>query len=60
MSQPQRIHHFIHGEFTVHPNARYFDNALPVDGRAIAHIGREGGVHSLEFYTKTRKVCIKL
>ena len=23
-------------------------------------IGREGGVHSLEFYTETRNICVKL
>jgi aminomuconate-semialdehyde/2-hydroxymuconate-6-semialdehyde dehydrogenase len=29
-------------------------------GQGLSGIGREGGVHSLEFYTELRNVCIKL
>jgi aminomuconate-semialdehyde/2-hydroxymuconate-6-semialdehyde dehydrogenase len=29
-------------------------------GSKQSGIGREGGVHSLEFYTETRNICIKL
>ena len=29
-------------------------------GTKQSGIGREGGVHSLEFYTETRNVCVKL
>jgi len=29
-------------------------------GSKQSGIGREGGVHSLEFYTETRNVCVKL
>jgi aminomuconate-semialdehyde/2-hydroxymuconate-6-semialdehyde dehydrogenase len=42
MSQVQRIHHFINGEFTAPPAARYFDKRSPVDGRVIAHIAEAG------------------
>ena len=42
MSQVQRIQHFIAGEFTAPPTARYFDKRSPVDGRVIAHIAEAG------------------
>jgi aminomuconate-semialdehyde/2-hydroxymuconate-6-semialdehyde dehydrogenase len=42
MSQTQRIHHFINGEFTASPDARYFDKRSPVDGSVIAHIAEAG------------------
>jgi aminomuconate-semialdehyde/2-hydroxymuconate-6-semialdehyde dehydrogenase len=29
-------------------------------GQGLSGIGREGGVHSLEFYTELRNVCVKL
>eukprot|EP01031_Cornospumella_fuschlensis_P050968 gene50967-biopygen40933 len=29
-------------------------------GAKASGIGREGGVHSLEFYTELRNVCVKL
>ena len=29
-------------------------------GSKQSGIGREGGVHSLEFYTETRNICVKL
>jgi aminomuconate-semialdehyde/2-hydroxymuconate-6-semialdehyde dehydrogenase len=29
-------------------------------GSGQSGIGREGGVHSLEFYTELRNVCVKL
>ena len=29
-------------------------------GSGASGIGREGGVHSLEFYTELRNVCVKL
>jgi aminomuconate-semialdehyde/2-hydroxymuconate-6-semialdehyde dehydrogenase len=29
-------------------------------GAAQSGIGREGGIHSLEFYTETENICIKL
>ena len=32
----------------------------PFGGSKNSGIGREGGVHSLEFYTELRNVCIKL
>ena len=34
--------------------------APPFGGSKQSGIGREGGVHSLEFYTELRNVCIKL
>ena len=42
MSQTQRIHHFINGEFNASPDARYFDKRSPLDGHVIAHIAEAG------------------
>ncbi|MBM96391.1 MAG: 2-hydroxymuconic semialdehyde dehydrogenase [Oceanospirillaceae bacterium] len=36
------------------------DLRTPFGGNKESGIGREGGVHSLEFYTELRNVCIKL
>ena len=36
------------------------DLRTPFGGAKQSGIGREGGVHSLEFYTELRNVCIKL
>jgi aminomuconate-semialdehyde/2-hydroxymuconate-6-semialdehyde dehydrogenase len=36
------------------------DLRTPFGGSGKSGIGREGGVHSLEFYTETRNVCLKL
>ncbi len=36
------------------------DLRTPFGGSKSSGIGREGGVHSLEFYTELRNVCIKL
>jgi aminomuconate-semialdehyde/2-hydroxymuconate-6-semialdehyde dehydrogenase len=36
------------------------DLRTPFGGMGQSGIGREGGVHSLEFYTETRNVCVKL
>ena len=36
------------------------DLRTPFGGSKRSGIGREGGVHSLEFYTELRNVCIKL
>jgi aminomuconate-semialdehyde/2-hydroxymuconate-6-semialdehyde dehydrogenase len=36
------------------------DLRAPFGGTKRSGIGREGGVHSLEFYTELRNVCIKL
>ncbi|HLN25605.1 MAG TPA: 2-hydroxymuconic semialdehyde dehydrogenase [Patescibacteria group bacterium] len=36
------------------------DLRTPFGGTKQSGIGREGGVHSLEFYTELRNVCIKL
>jgi aminomuconate-semialdehyde/2-hydroxymuconate-6-semialdehyde dehydrogenase len=36
------------------------DLRTPFGGVGQSGIGREGGVHSLDFYTETRNVCIKL
>ena len=36
------------------------DLRTPFGGSKQSGIGREGGVHSLEFYTEMRNVCIKL
>lgn len=36
------------------------DLRAPFGGSKRSGIGREGGVHSLEFYTELRNVCIKL
>ncbi|MGE0482567.1 MAG: 2-hydroxymuconic semialdehyde dehydrogenase [Gammaproteobacteria bacterium] len=36
------------------------DLRTPFGGAKASGIGREGGVHSLEFYTELRNVCIKL
>ena len=35
-------------------------NCTPFGGAKQSGIGREGGVHSLEFYTELKNVCIKL
>jgi aminomuconate-semialdehyde/2-hydroxymuconate-6-semialdehyde dehydrogenase len=36
------------------------DLRTPFGGSKHSGIGREGGVHSLEFYTELRNVCVKL
>jgi aminomuconate-semialdehyde/2-hydroxymuconate-6-semialdehyde dehydrogenase len=36
------------------------DLRTPFGGSKRSGIGREGGVHSLEFYTELRNVCVKL
>ncbi len=36
------------------------DLRTPFGGAKESGIGREGGVHSLEFYTELRNVCVKL
>ena len=36
------------------------DLRTPFGGAKQSGIGREGGVHSLEFYTELRNICIKL
>lgn len=36
------------------------DLRTPFGGAKQSGIGREGGVHSLEFYTELKNVCIKL
>ena len=36
------------------------DLRTPFGGNRQSGIGREGGVHSLEFYTELRNICIKL
>ncbi|MEO1926565.1 MAG: aldehyde dehydrogenase family protein, partial [Gammaproteobacteria bacterium] len=36
------------------------DLRTPFGGMKGSGIGREGGVHSLEFYTELKNVCIKL
>jgi aminomuconate-semialdehyde/2-hydroxymuconate-6-semialdehyde dehydrogenase len=36
------------------------DLRTPFGGAKASGIGREGGVHSLEFYTELRNVCVKL
>lgn len=36
------------------------DLRTPFGGSKMSGIGREGGVHSLEFYTELRNVCVKL
>ena len=36
------------------------DLRTPFGGTKHSGIGREGGVHSLEFYTELRNVCVKL
>ena len=36
------------------------DLRTPFGGSGQSGIGREGGVHSLEFYTEMRNVCVKL
>ncbi len=36
------------------------DLRTPFGGSKSSGIGREGGVHSLEFYTELRNVCVKL
>ena len=36
------------------------DLRTPFGGMKASGIGREGGVHSVEFYTEQRNVCIKL
>ena len=44
----------------VHCNTYQLDIALPFGGFKQSGIGREGGVHSLEFYTELRNVMVKL
>ena len=36
------------------------DQRAPFGGAKQSGVGREGGVHSFEFYTELRNVCIKL
>ncbi|MDN5940092.1 MAG: aldehyde dehydrogenase family protein, partial [Salinisphaera sp.] len=36
------------------------DLRTPFGGSKASGIGREGGVHSLEFYSELRNVCVKL
>ena len=61
------------GEYCVHRVAANVDVGItwanswflrdlhtPFGGARHSGIGREGGVHSLEFYTELRNVCIKL
>ena len=36
------------------------DLRTPFGGSKQSGIGREGGVHSLDFYTETRNICVKL
>jgi aminomuconate-semialdehyde/2-hydroxymuconate-6-semialdehyde dehydrogenase len=36
------------------------DLRTPFGGSKQSGIGREGGVHSMEFYTELRNVCVKL
>jgi aminomuconate-semialdehyde/2-hydroxymuconate-6-semialdehyde dehydrogenase len=36
------------------------DLRTPFGGSKLSGIGREGGVHSLDFYTELRNVCVKL
>jgi len=36
------------------------DLRAPFGGTKQSGIGREGGVHSLEFYTELKNVCIRL
>jgi aminomuconate-semialdehyde/2-hydroxymuconate-6-semialdehyde dehydrogenase len=36
------------------------DLRTPFGGSKWSGIGREGGVHSMEFYTELRNVCVKL
>jgi aminomuconate-semialdehyde/2-hydroxymuconate-6-semialdehyde dehydrogenase len=36
------------------------DLRTPFGGMKQSGIGREGGVHSLEFYTELKNICIKL
>ncbi|MCY1451119.1 2-hydroxymuconic semialdehyde dehydrogenase [compost metagenome] len=36
------------------------DLRTPFGGSKQSGIGREGGVYSLEFYTETRNICVKL
>ena len=36
------------------------DLRTPFGGAKQSGIGREGGVHSLEFYTELKNICVKL
>ena len=36
------------------------DLRTPFGGSGLSGIGREGGEHSLDFYSETRSVCVKL
>jgi len=36
------------------------DLRTPFGGSKHSGIGREGGVHSLEFYTELKNICVKL
>jgi aminomuconate-semialdehyde/2-hydroxymuconate-6-semialdehyde dehydrogenase len=36
------------------------DLRTPFGGSKMSGIGREGGVHSLEFYTELTNICVKL
>ena len=36
------------------------DLRTPFGGSKQSGIGREGGVHSLEFYTEMKNICVKL
>ena len=59
----REIQHFIDGRYTASISRQSLAersslNSLPI--ARVAEGGREGGVHSLEFYTELRNVCIKL
>ena len=47
---------------TLSPNGAWFlrDLRTAFGGSKHSSIGREGGVHSLEFYTELKNVCVKL
>jgi aminomuconate-semialdehyde/2-hydroxymuconate-6-semialdehyde dehydrogenase len=36
------------------------DLRVPFGGMKASGLGREGGRHSLEFYTETKNICVKL
>jgi hypothetical protein len=55
-SAKRQVHHFIDGEWV----EGAFEDRRPSGGSKQPGIGREGGVHSLEFYGELRNVCIKL
>lgn len=53
------FHHFINGAFVASSSGATFDKRRPSDNEVIGRVA-EGGVHSLEFYTELRNVCVKL